>query len=62
MDKIGKLLAQAEGTSNEHEAEAFVTRAQELATAYAVDLELARSRQAARRSSCSTWSWPRPTT
>jgi len=49
MDKIGKLLAQAEGTSNEHEAEAFVTRAQELATSYAVDLELARSRQAARR-------------
>ncbi len=49
LDKIGKLLAQAEGTDNEHEAEAFVTRAQELATTYAVDLELARSRQAARR-------------
>jgi hypothetical protein len=49
IDKIGKLLAQAEGTSNEHEAEAFVSRAQELATTYAVDLELARSRQAARR-------------
>ncbi len=49
MDKIGKLLAQAEGTDNEHEADAFVTRAQELATTYAVDLELARSRQAARR-------------
>ncbi|HUR51391.1 MAG TPA: DUF2786 domain-containing protein [Mycobacteriales bacterium] len=49
IDKIGKLLAQAEGTGNEHEAEAFVSRAQELATAYAVDLELARSRQAARR-------------
>lgn len=49
IDKIGKLLAQAEGTSNEHEADAFVSRAQELATAYAVDLELARSRQAARR-------------
>jgi hypothetical protein len=49
LDKIGKLLAQAEGTSNEHEAEAFVTRAQELATHYAVDLELARARQAARR-------------
>jgi len=49
LDKIGKLLAQAEGTDNEHEAEAFVTRAQELATAYAVDLELARARQAARR-------------
>ncbi len=49
LDKIGKLLAQAEGTDNEHEAEAFVTRAQELATTYAVDLELARARQAARR-------------
>ena len=49
LDKIGKLLAQAEGTSNEHEADAFVTRAQELATTYAVDLELARARQADRR-------------
>ncbi|HUR14648.1 MAG TPA: DUF2786 domain-containing protein [Mycobacteriales bacterium] len=49
IDKIGKLLAQAEGTTNEHEADAFVSRAQELATSYAVDLELARSRQAARR-------------
>ena len=48
LDKIGKLLAQAEGTDNEHEADAFVTRAQELATTYAVDLELARARQAAR--------------
>jgi hypothetical protein len=49
LDKIGKLLAQAEGTTNEHEAEAFVSRAQELATHYAVDLELARARQAERR-------------
>jgi len=49
LDKIGKLLAQAEGTTNEHEAEAFVSRAQELATTYAVDLELARARQAAKR-------------
>ena len=49
LDKIGKLLAQAEGTDNEHEADAFVSRAQELATTYAVDLELARARQAARR-------------
>ena len=49
LDKIGKLLAQAEGTDNEHEADAFVTRAQELATTYAVDLETARSRQASRR-------------
>lgn len=49
VDKVGKLLAQAEGTDNEHEAAAFVERAQALATAYAVDLELARSRQAAKR-------------
>ena len=49
LDKIGKLLAQAESTDNEHEADAFVTRAQELATTYAVDLELARARQAVRR-------------
>ena len=49
LDRIGKLLAQAEGTDNEHEADAFVTRAQELATSYAVDLEHARARQAARR-------------
>ena len=49
VDKVGKLLAQAEGTDNEHEAAAFVERAQQLATAHAVDLERARSRQAARR-------------
>jgi hypothetical protein len=49
VDRIGKLLAQAEGTDNEHEAAAFVERAQALATAYAVDLERARARQAARR-------------
>ena len=49
VDKVGKLLAQAEGTDNEHEAAAFVERAQQLATEYAVDLELARTRQAARR-------------
>jgi hypothetical protein len=49
VDKVGKLLAQAEGTDNEHEAAAFVERAQQLATTHAVDLELARSRQAARR-------------
>jgi hypothetical protein len=45
VDKVGKLLAQAEGTTNEHEAAAFVERAQALATAHAVDLELARVRQ-----------------
>ncbi len=45
VDKVGKLLAQAEGTDNEHEAAAFVERAQQLATAHAVDLERARARQ-----------------
>ena len=50
VDRIGKLLAQAEGTDNEHEAAAFVERAQQLATSYAVDLELARARQRERAS------------
>ena len=49
VDRIGKLLAQAEGTDNEHEASAFVERAQQLATAHAVDLELARARQRKRQ-------------
>jgi hypothetical protein len=51
VDRVGKLLAQAEGTDNEHEAAAFVERAQQLATTYAIDLERARARQAARRGS-----------
>ena len=45
VDRVGKLLAQAEGTDNEHEAAAFVERAQQLATEHAVDLERARARQ-----------------
>ena len=49
VDRIGKLLAQAEGTDNEHEAAAFVERAQQLATEHAVDLELARTRQRERQ-------------
>jgi hypothetical protein len=49
VDRVGKLLAQAEGTDNEHEAAAFVERAQQLATEHAVDLELARARQRDRR-------------
>jgi hypothetical protein len=49
VDKVAKLLAQAEGTDNEHEAAAFVERAQQLATAHAVDLELARVRQRERQ-------------
>jgi len=54
VDRIGKLLAQAEGTDNEHEASAFVERAQQLATAYAVDLELARARQRDKQSRSAT--------
>ena len=50
VDRVGKLLAQAEGTDNEHEAAAFVERAQQLATEHAVDLELARARQRDRQS------------
>lgn len=49
VDRVGKLLAQAEGTDNEHEAAAFVERAQQLATEHAVDLELARARQRTRQ-------------
>ncbi len=49
VDKVAKLLAQAEGTDNEHEAAAFVERAQALATTYAVDLERARVRQRERQ-------------
>jgi hypothetical protein len=47
VDRIGKLLAQAEGTDNEHEAAAFVERAQQLATLHAIDLERARQQQRA---------------
>ncbi len=50
VDRVGKLLAQAEGTDNEFEAAAFVERAQQLATTHAVDLELARRRQQERQS------------
>ena len=49
VDRVGKLLAQAEGTDNEHEAAAFVERAQQLATEHAVDLERARARQRERQ-------------
>lgn len=45
LDKIGKLLAQAEGTTNEAEQNAFTEKAQTLATTYAIDLEIARQRQ-----------------
>lgn len=46
--KIAALLRQAEGTDNEHEAEAFMQRAQQLATTYSVDLAVARAHTAAK--------------
>lgn len=45
MDKIGALLLKAERTDNEHERDAFLSKAQQLATLASVDLEAARLRQ-----------------
>lgn len=42
LDKIAKVLAQAERTDNEHEAEAFLKQAQHLSTRYSIDLAIAR--------------------
>lgn len=49
LTKIGGLLRQAEGTDNEHEAEAFMAAAQRLATAASIDLALARAHDPAAR-------------
>ncbi|BBZ46331.1 DUF2786 domain-containing protein [Mycobacterium parmense] len=43
LARIAALLRQAEGTDNAHEAEAFMTAAQRLATASSIDLAVARS-------------------
>src|SRR5437588_824151 len=43
LARIGALLRQAEGTDNAHEAEAFMSAAQRLATATSIDLAVARS-------------------
>lgn len=48
LARIAALLRQAEGTDNEHEAEAFMAAAQRLATATSIDLALARSHSAQR--------------
>lgn len=40
--RIGALLAKAEGTDNEAERDTYIAKAQELATKYAIDMELAR--------------------
>lgn len=43
LTRIAALLRKAEGTDNEHEAEAFLQAAQRLATLASVDLAVARS-------------------
>ncbi len=48
LARIAALLRQAEGTDNPHEAEAFMTAAQRLATASSIDLAVARSHSAKR--------------
>lgn len=44
LDKISRLLAKAESTDSPAEAEALVAKAQQLATAHAIDLAAARAR------------------
>ena len=46
LARVAALLRQAEGTDNEHEAEAFLAAAQRLATAASIDLALARAHSA----------------
>jgi len=48
LDTITKLLAKAEATDYDAEAEALVAKAQQLATANAIDLASARARHAGR--------------
>ncbi|OBH85481.1 hypothetical protein A5681_17140 [Mycobacterium scrofulaceum] len=48
LARIAALLRQAEGTDNPHEAEAFMSAAQRLATASSIDLAVARSHAANR--------------
>src|SRR5246127_125203 len=43
LARIAALLRQAEGTDNAHEADAFLSAAQRLATAASIDLAVARS-------------------
>jgi hypothetical protein len=48
LGRIAALLRQAEGTDNAHEADAFMSAAQRLATATSIDLAVARSHSARR--------------
>lgn len=49
LTRIAGLLRQAEGTDNQHEAEAFLAAAQRLATASSIDLAVARDHDPALR-------------
>ena len=44
LDRIGALLAKAESTDSDHEADALVSKAQQLATLHSLDLATARQR------------------
>ncbi len=48
LDRIAALLAKAERTDNEAEADAYLMKAQQLATLASVDLAIARARVARR--------------
>jgi len=48
LARIAALLRQAEGTDNAHEADAFMSAAQRLATSSSIDLAVARSHAAQR--------------
>lgn len=43
LDLIGKMLRKAESTNSEHERDAFMSRAQTLASRYSIDLAVARA-------------------
>lgn len=48
LSRIAAMLRQAEGTDNPHEADAFMSAAQRLATSASIDLAVARSHGAVR--------------
>src|ERR1700712_1184041 len=48
LERIAALLRQAENTDNPHEAEAFMSAAQRLATTTSIDLAVARAHSATR--------------